>query len=207
MEQLPLKVIDLSHDDEGTAISDATSAYGAPPGRNGKRSYKQVTQGNRGSTQRTSQASQMSGVTAAPTQATTAFDEKFNTAMETFDKQAKIMQDKQQEIATFREQTETRFKDLEDKLSKLLDVVSTANVNQGAMQETLKEQQSQLATITEMLVRLTTDKVERDDVSLSSDTNPNSSKKPRATPAEHTQATGTAEDSMDLDGNQGSCCS
>jgi hypothetical protein len=138
MEQLPSKVMNLSHDDEGNAIIDAGSAYSAPANRKGgKRSYVDATQG----TQFTTQASLKSGPTLAPSQGSTILDEKFKEAMTQFAAQSKQMEDKQKELQSFKDMTETRFRNIEEKLGTLVDMFKKSSTTQHTMQDTLTEQQ------------------------------------------------------------------
>jgi hypothetical protein len=105
-------------------------------------------------TQFTTQASLMSGPTLAPSQGSTVLDEKFKEAMTQFAAQSKQMEDKQKELQSFKDMTETRFRDIEDKLGTLVDMFKKSSTTQHTMQDTLTEQQSQLAKITEMLTRM-----------------------------------------------------
>jgi enamine deaminase RidA (YjgF/YER057c/UK114 family) len=155
MEQLPLKVIDLSHDNAGTAVSDTSTAYGAPPSRYGKRSYSQATQATQGTTQSTSSA--ISGVTPSVlSQASTEMDDQIKSALAKFEEQAKLMAEKQTEINQHKAASDTRFEHLENQFSQMLHMVTTNQDTQKQMQTVLSEQQTKLDTIMEMLEDMST---------------------------------------------------
>jgi archaellum component FlaC len=119
--------------------------------------------------------------------------------MAQFEEQAKNMEVEQKELASYREATETRFKDIEDKLGTLVDLFT--NVSQGTMQATLTERQGQLAKNTEMLVRMPSE-----DDAVSDDGTPKlpARKKQRSKHADSQQAGSQEVESMDLHQGPGS---
>jgi hypothetical protein len=167
MNQLPLKCIDLTTNDDGKSVDNIEAAYSMPPSRYGKRSYMDATRG----TQPTTQASMMSGsTTLAPSQGSSALDAQFKEAMAMLESNTKKMEAKQQEIQIYQEKTETRFTDIENKLGTVVEMFKKSNTNQLQMQDTLTEQQAQLSKICMLLVAQLTNEQEEDGRAIGSPT-------------------------------------
>jgi hypothetical protein len=83
--------------------------------------------------------------------------------MAQFEEQAKNIEAKQKELSSYKEATEPRFKDIEEKLGTLVHLSTRSNTSQGTMQATLTEQQGHLGKFTEMLVCMASDDDEDSD--------------------------------------------